>query len=163
MSEVYTDLHRLASVYMGSETPSHTLQPTALVHEVYLKFERQRRLDARNRTHFLALAALAMRQVLKDHARAKGAAKRGGGSILFVTLEEVSAVAARREEAWDDVHWALEALERDDPRAAKITVLRFFGGLTEVEIASALELSERTVRQDWTYARAYLRKAFSGS
>jgi RNA polymerase sigma factor (TIGR02999 family) len=161
MTEMYAELRQLAAVYMSKESPFHTLQPTALVNEVYLKFERQKQLQAQSRTHFLALAALAMRQVLKDHARIKGAAKRGGGKVLFVTLDEVTAVSSRRDEAWDDLQWALEKLEKDDPRAAKVAVLRFFGGLTEPEIAAELGLSERTVREDWTYARAYLRKELS--
>ena len=161
MTEMYAELRQMAAVYMSKESPYHTLRPTALVNEVYLKFERQSRLQAQSRTHFLALAALAMRQVLKDHARIKGAAKRGGGKVLFVTLDEVTAVSSRRDESWDDLQWALEKLEKNDPRAAKVAVLRFFGGLTEPEIAAELGLSERTVREDWIYARAFLRKELS--
>jgi RNA polymerase sigma factor (TIGR02999 family) len=157
MTELYAELRQLAAHYMRRESPTHTLQPTALVNEVYLKFERQKYLHAQNRTHFLALAAIAMRQVLKDHARIKGAKKRGEG-LLFVTLDEAASVTTRRDESWDDLEWALERLEKEDPRAAKVAVLRFFGGLTETEIAGEIGLSERTVREDWTYARAFLRK-----
>lgn len=161
MPLVYRQLHRLAARALKGERPGHTLQPTALVNEVYLKFERQQELSFENRTHFLALAATAMRQVLVDHARARRASKRGGG-IVMVTLDEAAGLAAADGQDVLALHDALERLAALDPDEARIVEMMFFGGLTQVEIASHLGRSERWVRDQWLHAKAWLRRELSG-
>jgi RNA polymerase sigma-70 factor, ECF subfamily len=157
MPLVYDQLRKLAARRLKQERIGHTLQPTALVNEVYLKFQKQQDLDVRGRTHFLALAATAMRQILVDHARAHNADKRGGGAMM-VALDEVAAIGGRDEQNLMDLHAALDKLAALDPREARIVELRFFGGLSEAEIARELNLSERWIRELWTHAKAWLRK-----
>ncbi|MBM4130964.1 sigma-70 family RNA polymerase sigma factor [bacterium] len=160
MPLVYGHLRKLAESRLRHERGDHTLQPTALVNEVYLKFERQNRLDIRGRTHFLAMSATAMRQVLVDHARQRNAQKRGGDALL-VTLDESTAIDPGRAQDLLDLHRALEKLAELDPVEARIVEMRFFAGLTEVEVARELGVSERTVRDQWSHAKAWLRHELS--
>ena len=154
--EVYDELRGIATAYLRRERPDHTLQPTALVHEAYLKLSRQAKLTVRDRTHFLALAAGAMRQILVDHARAHHALKRGGGWNRISVAESLSEPIPRSENllALDE---ALTALAERDARGARIVEMRFFAGLTETEIAAEMGMSERWVRKQWAHARAWLR------
>jgi RNA polymerase sigma factor (TIGR02999 family) len=157
MPLVYSHLRELAESRLRRERGSHTLQPTALVNEVYLKFDRQAALDIRGRTHFLALSATAMRQVLVDHARNRKARKRGGDALM-VTLDGSEAFDDDRGRDMLDLHRALEKLAALDEQEAHIVEMRFFAGLTEVEIARELGVSERTVRGQWSHAKAWLRR-----
>ena len=153
---VYDDLRRLARRQLGFEYVERTLDPTALVHESYLKLGRPA-LAARDRAHFLAIAARAMRQVLVDQARDRKAAKRGGGAWERTTLTD----GAWAAELDADGMLALDdALGRLDPRQRQVVECRFFGGMEEQEIAAALGISERTVHRDWLKARAWLYRYF---
>jgi RNA polymerase sigma-70 factor (ECF subfamily) len=157
MPLVYDQLRKIAGEYFRREPPGHTLQPTALVHEAYVKLVDQRHVHWRGRTHFLAVGAQLMRRILVDHARSKGRAKRGGGR-LRITLDEAVAVSRGSDEDVLAVHEALEKLAKLDPRQARIVELRFFGGLTVQEVADALGVSKRTVESEWTMIRAWLRR-----
>ncbi|MFI5372955.1 MAG: ECF-type sigma factor [Candidatus Eisenbacteria bacterium] len=156
MPAVYDELRRLAAGYLRKERTDHTLQPTALVHEAFLKLH-ARGIVTGGRTHFLALAATAMRQILVDHARAKAAAKRGGG-WKKVTVSEASSLSDDGVEDLLAVNDALVKLAALDSTAARIVEMRFFAGLTEVEIAGELGISDRWVREQWGHARAWLRR-----
>src|SRR5262245_31052339 len=159
---VYDELHRLAARYMRKERGNHTLQPTALVHEAYLRLAGQRSKAWRSRAHFFAVAALLMRQILVDNARRRLAVKRGDG-IRPVSLERVadrlpqqfvqSSIDAEDVIAIDE---ALTALSKVDRRRSHIVELRFFAGMTTTEIAEALGISERTVDREWAAAQAWL-------
>ena len=153
---VYDEVRAVAAAYLRRERFDHTLRPTALVHEAYLKLRRGGVAPA-GRVHLLALAAAAMRQILVDHARARAAQKRGGG-WQRVTVESSVALSQDGVEDVLAVHEALARLGTVDPRGAHIVEMRFFGGLTEVEIAEELGISERWVREQWTHARAWLRR-----
>jgi RNA polymerase sigma factor (TIGR02999 family) len=153
---VYDDLRRLARRQLGYEYVERTLNPTALVHESYLKLGRPA-MAARDRAHFFAIAARAMRQVLVDQARDRKAAKRGGGEWERTTLTD-GAWAAEFDP--DGVLAIGEALERLEPRQRQVVECRFFGGMEEQEIAAALGVSERTVHRDWIKARAWLYRYF---
>lgn len=155
MTLVYHELKALASRYMRREDVGHTLQPTALVHEAFLRLVDIREVQWRDRTHFFALAAQLMRRVLVDHAREQKAQKRGGGAVAL-QLEEGLVLGEGRSDQLLDLDAALERLTAMDPRKAKIVELRFFAGLTEEEIGLALELSTRTVKREWAFARAWL-------
>jgi RNA polymerase sigma factor (TIGR02999 family) len=157
MPLVYGHLRKLAESRLRRERGNHTLQPTALVNEVYLKFDRQNKLDIQGRTHFLAMSATAMRQVLVDHARQRKAQKRGGDALL-VELDESVVIDEGRAQDMLDLHRALEKLSELDAMEARIVEMRFFAGLTEVEIARELKVSERTVRDQWSHAKAWLRR-----
>ncbi len=153
---IYDELRRLARGYMSRETPGHTLQPTALVHEAYLKLVDQTRADWKGKTHFYAVGAKVMRRLLVDHARERGALKRGAG-WQSVTLSE--ALDPLGEEPLDperllDLESALEKLAEIDEREARVVTLRFFGGLTVEQVAEVLGVSKRTVESDWRHARA---------
>jgi RNA polymerase sigma-70 factor, ECF subfamily len=153
---VYSELHDLAVRYMRSERADHTLQPTALVHEAFLKLVDQRAVSWQNRAHFFGIAAQAMRRILVDHARRKRATKREGGHR--VTLDEGLAVAAERSIdllALDD---ALEKLRALDERQHRVVELRFFGGLEVEQVAEVLGISTATVKRDWTFAKAWLQR-----
>ena len=153
---VYADLRRIAGQYMRSERGGHTLQTTALVHEAYLRLTRQRDRSWENRAHFFGVAAQIMRNLLVDHARASARAKRGGGAVevqLDVSAE-LSGADPERLLALDD---ALRRLAELDPRASRIVELRYFVGLTHEEIAEVMETSERTVKREWSTAKAWLR------
>ena len=159
---VYAELRRLAQHYMKGERPEHTLQPTALVNEVYLRLADIERMQWRDRAHFIATAATLMRRVLVDYARASARDKRGG-SISVTSLNEVNVAEPGRPldvVALDD---ALAALARLDPRQSQVVELRYFGGLTIEETADALELSPATVKREWTMAKAWLHHQLSGS
>lgn len=148
---------------MSRETPGHTLQPTALVHEAYLKLVDQTRADWQGKTHFFAVGARVMRRLLVDHARERGAQKRGAG-WRNVTLAEVFAPSEQADldpEQLLDLNAALERLAELDEREAKVVTLRFFGGLTVEQVAEALGVSKRTVENDWRHARAWLQLELS--
>lgn len=152
---VYADLRRLAGGQLARERGGHTLQPTALVHEAYLRLADHKRLDWQGRTHFFAVAAMTMRRILVSHARKHRAAKRGQGGIA-VTLCEDQAVEEGRSVDLLDLDEALAALESIDARQCRIVELRYFGGLTIEETAEALGISPATVKLDWSLARAWL-------
>ncbi|PYR25277.1 MAG: RNA polymerase subunit sigma-70 [Acidobacteria bacterium] len=160
MPLVYDELRRLAGRYLRRERGGQTLQPTALVHEAYLRLLKDKKQGWQNRTHFLAIAALSMRQVLVERARARGASKRGGAQVR-VTLDETLAV--HRETSIDLVALdeALTRLALIDPQQARIVELRFFGGLTVEEAAEALGISPATVKRGWSVARAWLKRELS--
>jgi RNA polymerase sigma factor (TIGR02999 family) len=149
---VYEDLRRVAHRQLDREGGGHTLQTTALIHEAYLKLAAGGSVSATSRTHFLALAARAMRQVLVDYARRRKAAKRGGG-VISVTLGDE---AQRADTSAEDLLALNEALEQLDPRQRQVIECRFFGGMEEKDTAAFLGVSERTVRRDWVKARAWL-------
>jgi RNA polymerase sigma factor (TIGR02999 family) len=157
---VYRELRGLAAAYLRRERPDHTLQPTALVHEAYLKLVDQAHVETENRAHFFAIAANLMRQILVNHARHRRAAKRGGGNK--VVLEDDAAAVQPREIDLIALDEALDALSRLDPRQGRVVELRFFGGLTEEEIAGVLGVSEITVKRDWRIARAALYQHLRG-
>lgn len=154
---VYDDLRRLAADYMQREPEGHTLQPTALVHEAFLKLVDQDRVTWRNRTHFFAVGATLMRRILVDHARRRSMAKRGAGWRRVPFSDDLQLASSRDEDvlALDD---ALTRLHDLDPDRARLVELRFFGGLTLDETAEALGLSKRTVQNHWTVCRAWLRR-----
>ena len=160
MPLVYEELRRRAAACLRRERPSHTLQPTALVHEAYLRLVDQKQAAWKNRAHFFAVAAEIMRRILVDWARARRAAKRSG-RWSRVTLDP--ALAEARPPAVDvlDLDKALTALAALDARKSRIAVLRFFAGLTVEETADVLQLSSKTVERDWQTARAWLFKALS--
>jgi RNA polymerase sigma-70 factor, ECF subfamily len=158
---VYPELRKIASQYMRKERREHTLQPTALVHEAYLRLAGQREQPWKSRTHFFAVASQVMRQVLVDHARKHHTAKRGGGAIR-VDFDSTLALDDGNATAILDVDKALDRLAQWDARQAEVVVLRFFGGLTEEEIAQTLNVSERTVKRDWRMARAWLKGILAG-
>jgi RNA polymerase sigma factor (TIGR02999 family) len=151
---VYRELRRLAAAYLRRERRDHTLQPTALVHEAYLRLIGQARVDCRTRAQFFGIAANLMRQILVNHAKGHRASKRAGG--IRVTLEEAAGVAPRRDADLIALDGALERLALLDPRQSRIVELRFFGGLTEDEIAEIIGVSPFTVKRDWRIARAVL-------
>ena len=164
MPLVYDELRRLAAGYLRRERKGQTLQPTALVHEAYLRLIGPGDRPWTGRTHFLAIAALSMRQVLVDRARRRAAAKRGGDAQRL-TLDDTILAAAPAGDAIDLVALddALTRLEALDPLQARIVELRYFGGLTVEETAAAVELSPATVKRHWTLARAFLKKALDGA
>lgn len=161
---VYQDLRRLAERYMSRERPGHTLQPTALVHEAYLKLVDQTRVNWKGKSHFFAVGAQAMRRLLIDHARGRRREKRGGARRR-VTLAESLFPSDERELDFEELlslNTALDRLANVEARAAQVVELRFFGGLSVPEVAHVLDVSTRTVEGDWTYARAWLRRELSG-
>ena len=168
MPQVYDELRRLAANYLRQERPGQTLQATALVHEAFLRLSQEKNQPWKNRTHFLAIAALSMRQILVQRARARHAEKRGGKDAQRVTLDDsmiadqadLSRRSAEREGGVDvlELDAALEKLAALDPQQAKIVELRYFGGLTVEEAAEALDISPATVKRHWTIARAWLKK-----
>lgn len=152
---VYDELKGLAERYLRRETPGHTLQPTALVHEAYLRLIDQNRVSWQGRTHFLAVGARMMHRLLIDHGRGRKRAKRGGGWLRVTLGPEVAPIFGEEADALA-VHDAIESLEELDPRQAELVRLRFFSGLSMAEIAAALGVSKRTAEGDWTHARAWL-------
>jgi RNA polymerase sigma-70 factor, ECF subfamily len=154
---VHGELRRIASAYLRRERPDHTLQPTALVNEAYLRLAERGEVEWESKTHFLAIAANVMRQILVDHARARHADKRHGDRAR-VELDEALVVAFERDL---DLVWLDEALDRLgdlDARLARVVELRFFGGLTTKETAEVLEVSTATVEREWATARGWLRR-----
>ena len=161
---IYAELRRVARRYLGRERKNHTLQPTALVNEAWLRLENQHGGDWQGRTHGLALAAQAMRRLLVDHGRHQKRQKRGGGAAP-VALDELVKAADTGAVAVEDLltlEAALTRLEAVDPRAAQVVSLRFFSGLSAPEVAEHLGVSLRTVEADWTHARAWLKREMSG-
>lgn len=157
MPLVYDELHRLASSYLRRERREHTLQPTALVNEVYLKFFDQHRMSWRNRAQFFGVAAQLMRRILVDHARAHYASKRGGDRFC-VSLRKVAAFGAEPDADLLALHDILNRLEELDPNQARIVELRFFGGLTIKETAEVMDISHATVEREWKTAKAFLKR-----
>ncbi len=152
---VYRELHRTAAAYMRRERPDHTLQPTALVNEVYMRLVQQRDIDWQSRAHFFGVAAGTMRRILVDHARAHRAQRRGGGAQKLELKESIVFTEAQSDDliALDE---ALNRLQTWDPRQSRIVDMLFFGGLTQEEAAEVLGVSVRTVKRDWSVARAWL-------
>lgn len=157
---VYEELHSIARRCMARERGDHTLQATALVHEAYFRMIDHTRVEWQNRAHFLAVASTAMRRILMNHAKAKGAAKRGGDAGR-VDLDEALSIHEESAIDLERLDVALVKLAEIDPRQAKIVEMRFFGGATEDETAQALEISVRTVRREWAMAKAWLRQRVS--
>lgn len=153
VDSVYEELRELATAYLLQQPPGHTLQPTALVHEAYVRLSGNGGAP-RDRTHFLAVAARAMRQILVDHARRKTAQKRGGRGHR-VTLDDPAMIADDRDVEVLALHEALEELAELDERKSRVVELRVFGGMTIDETAEALGVSGTTVSKDWRFARAW--------
>jgi len=157
---IYAELRKVARRYLSRERANHTLQPTALVHEAWLRLQKDRGDEWQGRTHGLALAAQAMRRLLVDHGRHQKREKRGGGAQPLA-LDELLKAAKTNGAPVEDI-LALEAaitrLEAIDPRAAQVVELRFFSGMSNPEVAEYLQLSLRTVEIDWTHARAWLKR-----
>jgi RNA polymerase sigma factor (TIGR02999 family) len=161
---MYGELRKVAGRYLGRERANHTLQPTALVNEAWLRLQKDRGEEWQGRTHGLALAAQAMRRLLVDHGRHQKSHKRGG-RLPHVELDELLQAASTAAVPVEDLltlESALSRLEAIDPRGAEIVVLRFFSGLSVPEVAEHLGLSVRTVESDWTHARAWLKRELSG-
>jgi RNA polymerase sigma-70 factor (ECF subfamily) len=159
---VYDDFHALARRYMTRERPDHTLQPTALVNEAYLRLLHDRPADWQGRSHFFAAASIVMRRILVDHARSRAAGKRAGGRQR-VDLNEFMASASPRIEQMLILDEALTRLAEWDSRQARLVEMIYFGGLTESEAAEVLGISERTVKRDWRAARAWLQSQLGGT
>lgn len=158
---VYDELRRLAGAALGRERADHTLQATALVHEVYVRMIDQQRVRWENKAHFMAIAAGAIRRILVDHARRKRSKKRGGDAH-HVDLDDVATIAGDTgTPELVELDRVLELFARDHPEKARIVELRFFGGLTHVEIARVLSVSERTVERHWQFAKAWLFRELS--
>ena len=156
---VYNELRRVAKRCLGGQRSDHTLQPTALVHEAYLRLVKQDSMG-QNRAHFFAMAAKAMRQILVDHARRRAAAKRGGGAVALV-LEE--AMAPQKNVTLDLIALddALKRLAALDPRQCEIVELRFFGGLSVEETSQVVDISPATIKREWATARLWLHREMS--
>ncbi len=152
---VYAELRRIAARQLRNERVGHTLQPTALVHEVYLRIVDQRRVDWQNRAHFFGVAAQVMRRILVDHARRRGAGKRGEG-VPCVSVDDARGVPAPNDIPILALDHALDRLQKVDPELARIVELRAFGGLTIEEAAHVLKVSPSTAKRDWRTAKAWL-------
>ena len=161
-ADVYAELRAIAARYLRRERKDHTLQPTALVHEAYVKLLGQTRVDWQGRAHFLAFAAQAMRQILVDHARRHRAAKRGGNRHR-IALDENAVIDSNRNVDVLAIEDALTKLAKLDPRQAQMIELRFFGGLDIAEVAKVMVMSKRSVEREWTMVRAWLRREMSTS
>ena len=155
-SLVYDELRRIAGAQLVRERPGHTVSPTVLVHEAYLDLVDQTRATFASRAHFLSVAALAMRRILVDHAMARRAAKRGGGERVLTFDEQVGAGTPASFADVLAIDGLLDRLAEAHPRPARVVVCRVFGGLTDAEIAGALDVAVPTVRRDWRFARAWL-------
>jgi RNA polymerase sigma factor (TIGR02999 family) len=164
MPLVYDELRRLAASYLRRERPGQTLQATALVHEAYVRLISEKAHNWQNRTHFLAIAALSMRQILVQRARSRRAAKRGGDPARITLDEQLLPAAQNAPDEIDLVALdaALDRLAALNQRQAKIVELRYFGGLSVEEAAETLRISPATVKRDWTLARAWLKRELSG-
>ena len=159
---VYEELHRLARRYMSREKKGHTLQTTALINEAYVRLVDQKNVRWANRSHFFAISAQIMRRILIDHARRQAYAKRGGGAKQ-VSLEEAAIVAPDQASELVRLDEALKTLSKLDERRCHVVELRYFGGLSNEEIADVLKVSENTVTRDWNLARAWLYQHLAGS
>jgi len=158
---VYGELKRIAARQLSRERPDHTLSTTALVHEAWLELSSLDRIKWQNRSHYLALAAQAMRRVLIDHAVAKRAQKRGGGQHAEPLDDDALVLVERRAEELLDLNTALDRLGTLDQRQMRVVECRFFGGMSVEETAEALHLSPATVKRDWMLARAWLNRELS--
>jgi RNA polymerase sigma factor (TIGR02999 family) len=158
---VYFELRRLAAYKMASQIHGHTLQPTALVHEAWLKLAGKGRENYRGRAHFFSAAAEAMRQILIDRARRKASLKRGGDR-LFAPLQESQIQQGVPDDELCAVHEALEQLAAEEPLTAQVVKLRYFVGMTIPEVAVALQIAPRTADRHWLFARAWLKRAIRG-
>ena len=154
---LYRELRRMAGAYLNSERRNHTLQPTALVHEAYLRLVDQKDVQWQNRQHFFGVSAQVMRRILVDHARSHEAVKRGG-AVPRVSLDEAIVISKARSAELLALDEALTRLAALDPRQARIIELRFFGGLTVEETAQVLGISPATVKRDWNMAKAWLNR-----
>jgi RNA polymerase sigma-70 factor, ECF subfamily len=161
MKALYPELHRLAQRLFREERTDHTLQPTALVHEAYLRLVDQANVGWEGRSHFLAIAAKTMRRILIDYARGKARKRRGGGERIMDLGGELLPTEFTQAELLE-IDEALDKLAAFDARQAQVVEMRFFGGMTIAEIAEALNVSKRTIEQDWTHAKAWLRLALAG-
>ena len=157
---VYPEFRRMAHRYMKNEGQGNTLQATALIHEVYLRLVDVTNIEWHARAQFFAMAAQMMRRILVDAARARGSQKRGGGAPR-VNIEDTAVLSPATDRSILAVDEALTAFAQMAPRQAKVVELHYFGGLTEEEIVAALEISPRTVRRDWTLAKAWLLRELS--
>lgn len=157
---IYEQMRPIAHALLGDPAGS-TLQPTAVLNETFVKLAGKPGLEIHDRTHMVSLAVRAMRQILADHARKRGSAKRGGGAGR-VTLSDIGSNPGPSVFDAVDVHTALEKLERVSERQARVVELRFFAGMTTQEIAGAMDISERTARNDWRFARAWLQRELGG-
>lgn len=157
MDIVYDELHRLAVTYLRRERREHTLQPTALVNELFLKISEQHSMSWRNRAQFFGVAAQFMRRILVDHARAHSASKRGGDRYC-VSLRNIAAFGAQPDVDLLALHEILNELEKIDPDQSRIVELRFFGGLTIKKTAEVMGISHATVEREWALAKAYLKR-----
>ncbi len=155
MPQVYDELHRLAASYMRRERDGHTLQPTALINETYLRLIGQHSVDFSNRAHVIGVAAQMMRRILRTHDERRTAGKRGGGATM-ICLADSPEPSAAPNLAFNDVDEALDRLSELDPRQATVAELRIFGGLTAEEIASFLKISVVTAHRDWASGRLWL-------
>jgi RNA polymerase sigma-70 factor (ECF subfamily) len=162
MPLVYDELHRLAGAYLRRERGDHTLQPTALVNEAYLKLVRQRNIQWQNRAQFFGVAAQLMRRILVDHARANYAAKRGGDRVN-ISLKNIGAFGTQPAADVLALHDVLNRLAEIDPDQSRIVELRFFGGLTIEEAAEVMQVSHSTVEREWKIAKAWLKRELTKS
>ena len=158
---IYGELHRLAELQLRREPDGHTLSPTALVHEAYMRLIDYTRMEWNGRAHFMAVAATAMRRILVDHARGARSLKRGGG-IRPVSLDAVDPGTEERAEVLIAVDEALVRLKEMNARLARVVECRFFGGMTEEETAAALGIGLRTAKRDWARAKSWLHKEITG-
>jgi RNA polymerase sigma factor (TIGR02999 family) len=159
---VYMELRRLARSYLRRERPGHTLQPTALVHEAYMKLAGQDRVVWQNRAHFFGIAAQAMRRILVDHAREHQSAKRGGAAVR-ITLDDGIGAAEPPDCEILQLEMALQELSLLDPRQGQIVEFRYFAGMSEEEVAEVMSVSRATVTREWQTARAWLYRRMTGS
>lgn len=153
---VYEELHRLAAHYMRDERRDHTLQPTALVHEAYIRLVNRQQANWQNKAHFFGVAAQVMRTILTDHARHHGRVKRGGVHQHKLSLDDIQLFSEERSDDLIALDESLRQLAQLDARQSRIVELRIFGGLTVDETAAVLSISPKTVKRDWTIARAWL-------
>ena len=159
---VYRELRRLAHCELRKERPDHTLQSAALVNEAYLRLFRMQPPRWESRTHFFAIAAQLMRQILVDYARRHRASKRGSG-LCMLTLDDVGALSQQKEVDVIAIDDALHALAEVDPRQSRVVELRFFGGLSVEETAAAMDISAPTVKREWAMAKAWLHRELSSA
>ena len=162
MPLVYDELRRLARDYLRHERPGHTLQPTALVNEAYMRIVDQRRVNIENRAQFFGLAAQLMRHILVDHARARAAGKRGGAQLHRLSLDETRVAVEDRAAELVALDEALRSLAQIDPRKSRVVEMRFFGGLSVEETAGALGVSGKTVMREWRIAKVWLHRELAG-
>ena len=162
LSTVYAELRKVAAAHLRRERPDHSLQVSALVNEAYIKLAGLTRIDWQNRSHFFGVAARVMREILVDHARSRRAEKRGKGAQVL-PLDDV--IVGQKGITTDmlALHEALDDLARTDPRAARVVECRYFAGLSVEETAEALQVSPRTIKHDWQFGRAWLRRRLRGN